>query len=395
MSSKSKSASGNQRLLLRGAVAGIALAVFFSRAVPAQCHAGEAACWQTIAPFFSPPAEFAGELGDYRSPLRFADGSLAETPEDWGRRRAEILQQWHALMGKWPPLITDPEVEVLETKRRENFEQRQVRFRWTPNEWTTGYLLIPDGEKPMPAVVAVYYEPETAIGLGNKYRDFAYQLARRGFVALSLGTTEATAAKTYALYYPDIDHAEVQPLSMLACAAANAWYVLAQCPAVDSKRIGIVGHSFGGKWAMFASCLFDKYACAAWSDPGIVFDDRSSVNYWEPWYLGYHGRPWRKRGLITEENPARGLYPQLLAAGRDLHELHALMAPRPFLVSGGSEDPPRRWIPLNHAIAVNRLLGYSNRVAMTNRAEHSPDEQSNAQIYAFFESFLMKTTARD
>ena len=63
-------------------------------------------------------------------------------------------------------------------------------------------------------------------------------------------------------------------------------------------------------------------------------------------------------------------------------------APQPFLVSGGSEDQPKRWVPLNHTIAVNRLLGYSNRVAMTNRPEHSPNEESNAQIYAFFEHFL-------
>ena len=47
----------------------------------------------------------------------------------------------------------------------------------------------------------------------------------------------------------------------------------------------------------------------------------------------------------------------MIAEGRDLHELHALMAPRPFLVSGGSEDQPERWKALNHAIAVNRLLG--------------------------------------
>ena len=64
------------------------------------------------------------------------------------------------------------------------------------------------------------------------------------------------------------------------------------------------------------------------------------------------------------------------------------MAPRPFLVSGGSEDPPRRWEALNHSIAVNDLLGAKNRVAMTNRPGHSPNKQSNNNIYNFFENFL-------
>lgn len=353
--------------------------------------------WEAIAEHFTPPREWAGQLGNYRSVLEFDDGSRVRSADDWPRRRKEILDTWHGLMGQWPPLITEPEVQVLESERRENFDQLRIRFRWTPHEDTTGYLLIPEGDKPRPGVVTVFYEPETAAGLGGRpERDFAYQLARRGFVALSLGTTEATEARTYALYFPSLDDAQVQPLSMLAYAAANAWYVLAQRPEVDASRIGIVGHSFGGKWAMFASCLFDRYACAVWSDPGIVFDEaRPSVNYWEPWYLGYHPRPWRKRSVITADNPARGLYPQLVAAGRDLHELHALMAPRPFLVSGGSEDPPQRWTALNHTIAVNELLGFRHRVAMTNRPEHSPNPESNAQIYAFFEHFLLYSPANE
>ena len=248
---------------------------------------------------------------------------------------------------------------------------------------------MPDGSGQRPAVITVYYEPETAIGLGQPHRDFAYQLACRGFVTLSLGTSEATAEKTYSLYYPDISNATIQPPSMLAYAAANAWHVLAQHASVDSQRIGIVGHSFGGKWAMFASCLFDRFACAVWSDPGIIFDEsRPNVNYWEPWYLGYHHQPWRGRGVLTKENPAHGLYPKLVAEGYDLHELHALMAPRPFLVSGGSEYPPERWLVLNHTVAINRLLGWENRVMMSNRAEHDPTEESNEIIYLFFEYFL-------
>jgi len=342
-----------------------------------------------VDPYFTPPAEWRGKFGEYRSPLIFNDGSKVETLAGWVRRRAEIREDWMRLMGQWPKLITEPKVAVLEEKRRENFRQLKVRFIWTPVESTTGYLLIPDGKGKHPAVVTVYYEPESAAGLrGNPFRDYALQLARRGFVALSIGSTETTNNRTYATYYPSIKNATVQPLSMLGCAAANAWHVLAQRPEVDSKRIGIVGHSYGGKWAIFASCLFEKFACAAWSDPGIVFDTRPSVNYWEPWYLGYHPKPWRKRGVPTADNPVRGLYPKLLAAKRDLHELHALMAPRPFLVSGGSEDPPQRWEALNHTIAVNDLLGVKNRVAMTNRPKHAPNAESNAVIYDFFEEFL-------
>lgn len=340
--------------------------------------------------FFIPSVQYSERYGDFRSPLRFYNGKSVKTPKDWTKRRKEILNRWHELMGKWPAVIKDQKPEYLETVRLENFTQHHIRFYWTPTEKTDGYLLIPDGDGQKPAVITVFYEPETAAGIGGKpYRDFAYQMVKRGFVALSIGTREASAKNYFSLYYPDIENVQVQPLSMLAYAAANAWNVLAKVNGVDSTRIGIVGHSFGGKWAMFASCLYEKFACAVWSDPGIVFEEsRQAVNYWEPWYLGYHPKPWRKRGLITDDNPGKGLYLKLRKDGYNLTELHALMAPRPFMVSGGSEDPPERWIALNHSINVNKLLGYQNRVAMTNRPEHAPNKLSNEQIYQFFTHFL-------
>ena len=88
--------------------------------------------------------------------------------------------------------------------------------------------------------------------------------------------------------------------------AANCCTALANLPNVDPKRIGVVGHSYGGKWAMFASCLYDAFACAAWSDPGIVFDEkRGNVNYWEPWYLGFDpGASARQAGHPDGREPA-------------------------------------------------------------------------------------------
>lgn len=347
--------------------------------------------WTQISQYFEPSSEFKDVYGAYRSPLVFENGDIVTNKIQWEQRRAEILSTWHHKMGEWPELLRDNPLEILEEVDSLDFKQYKVRFKWLPQEYTEGYLLVPKGgEEKKPAVVTVFYEPETSVGLSDKpYRDYAYQLVKRGYVTMSLGTAEASKNKTYSLFYPNIDSVTIQPLSTLAYAAANAWQMLAQVKEVDSTRIGIVGHSFGGKWAMFASCLYDKFACAAWSDPGIVFDETkgSYVNYWEPWYLGYYPPPWKGTWAKTGENK-KGVYANLVAEGYDLHELHALMAPRPFLVSGGSSDPQERWIPLNHTIKVNNLLGYKNRVAMTNRKEHSGNYESNEQIYMFFDYFL-------
>lgn len=346
--------------------------------------------WQTIAPFFKPPAEYANQFGGYRSPLLFNDGTRVESAADWPRRREEILRQWNGWMGPWPPALEQSKLETLFSTNREDFVQRRVRLDIAPDQTGEGWLLMPQGQGPFPAVLVVYYEPETSVGLGKEPgRDFGLRLARRGFVTLSIGTPGGNAWK------PDIGKARCQPLSYHACVAANCWQVLANLPEVDRRRIGVVGHSYGGKWALFAAALCEKFACVAVSDPGIVFDEtRSNVNYWEPWYLGFdplEKRP--KAGLPTAGNPRTGAYRQMVEAGRDLHELHALIAPRPFFVSGGAEDPLSRWTALNHTVALNQLLGFTNRVAMTSRLEHAPNEESNAQLYAFFDHFLKEQPA--
>ncbi len=367
----------------------LTLALFMFPGVVVCAHGEEPPA--KLAGFFKPPAQLASDLGNYRSPLLFDEGSPVRTPADWQKRREQIRRYWHATMGEWPEVLRKPKVEYLAKEHRENFTQHHIRLETAPGRTTEdAYLLIPDGKGPFPAVVVVFYEARTAIGLGKaELRDFALQLAKRGFVTLSLGGDPNT-------YYPTREKCRIQPLSFHAYEAANCCNALANLPQVDSKRIGITGHSYGGKWAMFASCLYERFACAAWSDGGVVFDEkRSNVNYWEPWYLGFEpGRPPRKAGLPTEKNPRTGPYRKLIAEGRDLHELHALMAPRPFLVSGGSEDQPERWKALNHAVAVNRLLGVSNRVAMTNRKTHSPTVESNEQLYQFFEWALKSPGSR-
>lgn len=350
--------------------------------------------WKAIKPYFSPPKKYKEKYGDYRSPLIFYNSDdTVKTKHEWQIRRDQIRARWMHMMGEWSPFLTKQTMTYLDTTKRNGFTRYRVSFKWLPNQKTTGYLLIPNKrEEKMPAVIVVYYEPKTAVGIKNffqnsKTRQFALQLAKKGFITLSLGTTRTTKAKTYSLYYPSIDNAQIEPISTLAYAAANAWYVLSKVPPVDSTRIGIMGHSYGGKWAMFASCLFDKFAAAVWSDPGIIFDETEHMaNYWAPWYLGYYPPPWKGKGWA--HYPEKGLYPKLRANGHNLQELQALMAPRPFLVSGGVVDNPNSWLVLNYTRKVNRLLGYKDRVALTYRKHHAPTLRSNQIAYLFFEYFL-------
>ena len=370
-----------------------------------------------LANLFKPPREYEGKLGEFRSPLVFADGAKVKSAEDWQRRRKEILDRWQEIMGPWPDLIERPVVESVKITRRDNITQRQIRIGiGIRGEMVDAFMLIPDGDGPFPAVVVPYYDAQSGVGLGLEFRDFGWQLAQRGFVALAIGKPNSIvnfedyrdAGHQGQYFGSDNQPVNVQPLSALAYAAAGAHTFLTQRPEVYPDRIGIVGHSFGGKWSLFASCLHDKFACAAWSDPGIVFDERDrrkqnpggSVNYWDEWYLGFElgtvnnpDRPQRFRRLPSEGEPRTGSYHALIENGHDLVELHALMAPRPFLVSGGTADLPERWPALNHSIAVNRLLGYRNRVAMSNRPTHAPNAESNEQIYAFFQWWLQESRA--
>ena len=289
-------------------------------------------------------------------------------------------------------MLDRPEITVLSEERVEGIRRYRVIVDVAPGRTTRGYLLLPAGPGPFPAVLDVYYHPEDGSGRNEEKRgqnDFGWQLARRGFAALCIGQTPTGSGAE--LYWPNREKAALQPLSYLAFVAAHCWRALAARADIDAARIGVIGHSYGGKWSLFAGALWEKFAAVCISDPGIVFDEtRGNINYWEPWYLGWEEGFTRPRGIPNAERPRTGAYKKLVAEGRDLHELQTLICPRPFFVAGGAEDPPHRWKALNHAVAVNRILGVKGRVGMANRPKHKITAEANAQMADFFVRFLMR-----
>ncbi len=355
---------------------------------------------QQLASFYEPSAEYAGKFGSFHSPLIDANGRKIRTPEEWKTRRAELLAEWHVRFGgPWPELIARPNVARLETVKRDGYAEHRVAVQVFPEEDAPpleAYLLIPEGDGPFPAALVTFYEPQTSLGRGEKGQgthDYGVQLARRGIASLSIGTLgsqDLQAGKdTRAVLIEAGIRRKRQPLSILAYVAANCHTALSQQPEIRPDRIGVIGLSYGGKWSMFASCLHEKFACAVWSDPGIVFNEQNAnVNYWEPWYLGYDPDVQRKPGVPSDANPRTGLYKRMVDEHIDLVRFHALMSPRPVLVSGGTEDPPANWQALNHLVAINELLGHERRVALTSRATHIPTPAALALEIAFLEYWL-------
>ena len=193
-----------------------------------------------LAEFFRPAAALQDELGTYQSPSTFQDGSRVQSADDWQRRRREIVQHWQQAMGPWPGLIETPRVIAGPITRRENITQRQLQLEiGLGGQMVDAFLLVPDGDGPFPAVLDVYYDAQTGIGKGTPLRDHAWQLAKRGFVTLSIGkpntgvdleNADQIPSRGLPYFGPVDKPLEVQPLSALAYAAANAHTFFIQAP---------------------------------------------------------------------------------------------------------------------------------------------------------------------
>src|SRR5689334_15146828 len=104
-------------------------------------RADDADAWRKIAPYFAPPAEFAGKLGDYRSPLLFEDGTPVRDAKDWPRRREEIIRKWQGVMGPWPALLERPTLEVSGQTPKDGYTQWSCEVAVAARQKLKGYLL--------------------------------------------------------------------------------------------------------------------------------------------------------------------------------------------------------------------------------------------------------------
>ena len=250
-----------------------------------------------------------------------------------------------------------------------------------------GYLLIPPGPGPFPAVLVPYYEPETSTGQSKqRLRDFAYQLTNRGFVTLSIGSPGGDARK------PELGGIKLQPLSLPLVTWRRIVATLGITPRSGCEANRSSGAFVWGKMGdvrQVVSAHNSPPPCGRTrGSSGMTKSGRASI-IGSRGILGLDPAVMHRPGLITADNPRTGAYTK-----RCSNQATPSRAPSPHGPAPVSRFRRNRRHGRTDgssgiiAIAVNKLLGYEDRVGMTNRATHEPTVESNEVIYQFFEHFL-------
>lgn len=215
----------------------------------------------------------------------------------------DSAQKWLDMIGKPQNYEYPHHLQLIRTFETSEFVGELYEQANGPGTVQRTLLLLPKTiNDKLPAVVVPFYYPERAAGYhldaleptGEPGIAMALHLVRRGYAAVTAETYHLTYRKLE-LKREDFsrwrlsakfllhDHPEWTGIGKLIADTRLLVDLLCFDPRVDSKRIGIAGHSLGGKMALYAGCLDPRIKAILGSDFGIEWD-RS--NWSEPWYWG-------------------------------------------------------------------------------------------------------------
>lgn len=211
------------------------------------------------------------------------------------------FEQFTTLLGPFPERCP-PRPEITATRDRGKYLEHRIEYDVEPGERIAAFLLVPnDAAAPFPAVFAHHQHAgefdigkSEVVGLaGDPHQAYARELAERGFVVIapdcvgfeerneSLGSDRALQKM----------HGELlaQGKTLMAKVIHDirvAIDVLASREEVDSTRIGFIGHSYGGRTALWitafesrvgvvvSSCGCAPYSAMRKPDAGVQLEFR-------------------------------------------------------------------------------------------------------------------------
>jgi hypothetical protein len=274
----------------------------------------------------------------------------ADDVKSWESRRAEIRSAWQDLLGPMPARVPLA-VEVVSREELDDHSRLLLRYQNDATSTNDAYLLIPkNAQGKLPGVVCLHPTSKThrndPVGLSNRESvHHALHLVRRGYVCIAprnyLWAVEgrgwkqsADAVKKRGPY--------TTGMAKMLFDAIRAVDVLVERPEVDPTRIGAIGHSLGGKEALYLPAFDERIVASISCEGGVGL----GMSNWDADH--YFGDAIRRPGFQ-----------------RDNEEVLALIAPRAILVIGGeSADGTRSWPYIQAVLPVWRLYDAESRLGL-------------------------------
>lgn len=236
-------------------------------------------------------------------------------------RRIKLESQWLEFLGHGPESVPAVTLKTLASEEVEGCVREKVVFQTHPGCAVEAYLLRParvTGK--LPGVLSLHQTIECTIdeaaGLdGCPDLHIGLHLAQNGYVTFNprcflwgyqgLQRPESTRALLK-------DFPRWKGMGKMLWDAQRSLDILASLDYVDPKRLGVIGHSLGGKEAFYLAAFDRRVKAAVASEMGIGFD---MSNWNADHYLG----------------------PDISSLGFPLshHDLLELIAPTPFILIGG------------------------------------------------------------
>lgn len=273
------------------------------------------------------------------------------TISEWQKRREEIKKRLDVFLGQPPQSKPPLNAKILEETERENHIVQKLVYQTEQGEFVPSYLLIPKNLKGRAPVILCPHQTtqegkrEPAGLAGNPQLQTALHLVKRGFVtftydALCFGERHDAASGHYGDAIPFYQkHPRWSLMGKMIWDLQRAIDYLETLDFVDKNRIASIGHSHGGYTTLFAMA-FDERIAAGVSNCGFdTFRIDGNTFRWSKAtallpLLGFYVSNPRINMDFYRAVPDSGI----IDVPFEMHELLALIAPRPLLLSTSDED---------------------------------------------------------
>jgi len=309
---------------------------------------------------------------DLPDPLTYADGSHVKSAQEWiERRRSQVLELFRThVYGRTPPFLQSDlffKARATEGALSGNADLTKVDISFKGPGGVgrfTLHLIVPTASaKPVPTFLCIGHRDYHAADLIENQSEFfpISRLIDRGYAAAIFNVNEIAPDNndTFDTGVRSVCNTPRTPeswgaLAAWAWACSRAMDYFETDHRIDSSNVAVVGHSRGGKAALWCGAEDQRYKLVVSNESGC---SGAAIT---------RGKQGEQISNITGVFPYwfcenyRNYANNTQALPVDQHELIALIAPRPVYVCSATEDtwsdPHNEFLGCVHAEAVYNLF---------------------------------------